>query len=231
MSNRSDLDPEDSEKSDLDPEDFEWGMRADGGIVTQEEESLLKLDKFEFPTVSRQRMSAVGISLIVVMSMILAFTGGATANTTFTATNVDVTSNGGNLKSLTVAPAGNITYDGFDHKADKVVIEVQIEESDGNWTTVATEEKNPTKLQGNVSYDFTTIDVISTTDWKKTDFKAKDDGSTNTTNMNVRVTANFVNATNSGANVTSSASDTFDVTVTNEQATSGIGGNANTGGN
>lgn len=220
-----------TEPDDIEPDDFEWGVRTDGGTATPREETIFELGDFEFPRVTKPRVFAIGMSLILLLSMSLALTGGATANTTFSATNVAVSSNGGNLQSLTVAPTGNITFEGFDHDADKVIIDVNVEDTDGNWTTVATMEKTPSGQSGTVSYDFSTIDVIAQTNWSKNDFKAVQDGSSSTTTMNVQVSATFVNATNSGDNVTSNASDTFDVTVTNEPAGAGVGGNANTAGN
>lgn len=220
-----------NDPTDIDTEDFEWGVRTDGGTTASGDGGLALFWTDGLPRVTPRRVAALGLAAGLLLATTLAFTGGASANTTFTATNVDVTSNGGTLNSLVVAPAGNISYDGFDREAEKVVVTVRLKEPDGNWTTVGTMTKQqPSGQQGTVQYDFAQLDVIKSTAWKKVDFRARQDGSDATTTMAVEVTATFVNATNGGENVTSSASDSFTVNVTNEAAGAGVGGSANTGG-
>lgn len=154
---------------------------------------------------------------------------GSTVAASFTASDVEVTSNNGHLESLTVAPNGTVTYDGLENEPADVVLAIEVESSDGTWDTVETQSLSATGLEGSVSYDFTAIDLIDNSALEETDFHATP-GSTTDTTVNLRMNATLVGAGPNSSDVHATASDTFTVSVTNQPASGGVGGSANTNG-
>lgn len=179
----------------------------------------------------RHRLLIVALVLLTGTSAILLVSGDATAHTTFTAGDVAVTSNGGNLKSLTIAPSGDIHYQGLEAAPSSVDVVVEIKQSSSSsWETIGSKSLSASGLAGNVSYSFSTIDVLAQSSLQRSDFRASD-GTTSTTDLDIRVTATLVGAGPNGDDVTASAAKTFAVSVTNVPAGGDVGGQANTGGN
>jgi hypothetical protein len=171
----------------------------------------------------------LGVVLAASVAALL-LSGGAMADATFTANDVSVTSNGGNLQSLTAAPSGHIHYDGLEQAPSSVEIVVDVKRSGASsWETVDSKSISATGQAGNVSFDFTTIDLLAASSLKRSDFKSSD-GSTASTDVDIRVTATLVGAGPDGDDVTTDAQQTFTVAVENIPAGGSIGGAANTGG-
>lgn len=170
---------------------------------------------------------AVALVLAVVMSSFVSTP--AVAHTTFTADDLSVTSNNGVLTSLSVAPAGDVHYDGLEQPPERFDLVVSIKPSGGSWEQLDEKSLNASGLEGTASYSFSSIDVLKETSLTTADLRAADGDSTST-ELTVRVEATLVGAGPNGSDVTSTGTDTFAVTVTNEQSGAGVGGQANTNG-
>lgn len=169
--------------------------------------------------------------LIVTTGMVVFTAGGASAHTDFTANDVAITSNAGNVKSLTVTPTGDIHYEGLEAEPDSVDVVVEVKKSSSSsWDTLDSKSVSASGLEGNVSYDFSTTDVLKQSSLKQSDLRSKD-GETATTDLDIRVTATLVGAGPNGDNVTTVATETFAVEVENVPAGGNVGGAANTNGN
>lgn len=180
---------------------------------------------------SRRRIVALPLVLLVAAGAVLVLSGGATAHTSFTANDVAITSNGGSVQSLTVAPTGDVHYQGLETPPSSVDVVVEVQGgSAGSWETIGSKSLSASGLEGNVSFDFNTIDLMSQSSMTQSDFRSSD-GVTSSTDVEIRVTATLVGAGPSGSDVTAASQDTFTVTVENVPAGGNVGGNANTGGN
>ena len=180
----------------------------------------------------RRGWVVAAVCVLVVMAGTLAFTiGSASAHADFTANDVAITSNGGNVKSLTVAPTGDIHYQGLEAAPSSVDVVVEIKQSSGSsWETLDSKSVSASGLEGNVTFDFSTIDVLAASSLGQQDFRSND-GQTSTTDLDVRVTATLVGAGPNGDDVTTAATQTFTVSVENIPAGGNVGGKANTNGN
>lgn len=217
--------------TDIELGELEWGAlpRADGGeqAVSNHWEPRHRI---RLSTVSRTRALAVPLVVLVTFGVLFGLTGGATADTTFSASNVDVTSHGGTIQSLSIAPSGHVHYSGLESVPSAVTIDVQVKKATASsWDTVGTKSLSATGLAGNLSFDFQRLDIMSQSDLTKQDFKSGD-GTTSNTEVDVRLAVTFVGAGSGGSDVTSTAQDSFLVNVTNIPAGAGINGNAGTQG-
>lgn len=190
---------------------------------------------FEWVTVrtstGRNYARYLGVAMVVVTVLAgvpLLSTSGA-ASTSLTTSNVGVTSNSGMLQSLTVAPNGTISYDGLESPPSSVVVTVSVREQSGSWQQLDRETTSASGLEGSTDYSFPTVDVLGSTSLQRQDFRAPD-GDSKTTTLELRVSVALVGAGPGGSNVTTSATDSFDVTVTNEGARAGVNGRGNTNG-
>lgn len=186
------------------------------------------------PSGDRRRGTGAGVGIIALLAAVgllasVAFLpGGATAQASFTADDVNVASNAGVVTSLTVAPAGEITYDGLERPPNETTVVVSVRVADGSWERVGNETLDVSTQQGSTSFDFPTIDVFAETSTTPADFRPSD-GSRKQVDMDVRLRVTLADAGPGGDDVTATVSDTSTVTVTNEAATAGASGKANTG--
>jgi hypothetical protein len=143
----------------------------------------------------KRRGWLVAAVFLLIVTTALAFAmGGASAHTEFTANDVTITSNGGNVKSLTVAPTGDLHYEGLEANPSSIDVVVEIKKSSSSsWNTLDSKSLSASGLEGNVSYDFSTVDVLGESSLKQSDFKSSD-GQTSTTDLDIRVTATLVGA-------------------------------------
>lgn len=180
---------------------------------------------------SRRRIVVLPLVLLVATGAVLVLTGGATAHTSFTANDVAITSNGGNVQSLTVAPTGDVHYQGLEQPPSDVYVVVDVKKSSAStWETLDNKTISASGLEGNASFDFATIDLLAQSSMTQSDFRSSD-GTTSSTDVDIRVTATLVGAGPSGSDVTAASQATFTVTVENIPAGGNVGGQANTGGN
>lgn len=181
---------------------------------------------------NRRGWVVAAVFILIVTTGMMVFTiGSASAHTDFTANDVAITSNGGNVKSLTLAPTGDVHYEGLEAPPSSVDVVVEIKKSSSSsWDTLDSKSVSASGQEGNVSYDFSTIDVLAASSLKQPDLTSKD-GKTATTDLDIRVTATLVGAGPNGDDVTSAATQTFTVSVENVPAGGNVGGKANTNGN
>ena len=174
--------------------------------------------------------SIVVLFVIATLALALGASGGVYAHTNFTASNVATQSNGGQLTSLTVAPTGDIHYDGLEAAPSSVDIEINVRKSGGSWETIGTTSTSATGQQGSVNFSFSQIDILSSSSLSPSDFQAPTDGGSQTTTLEIQVVATLVGVDDGGADITTSAMDSYDVTVNNQPVGGNVGGEANTGG-
>jgi hypothetical protein len=177
------------------------------------------------------------VGYFALAALILAATSGLVllsapiqAHTSFTANDVAVTGNSGQLKSLSIAPEGDVHYSGLEAEPSAVEVTVSAKlGSASTWETVGTTTVSATGLEGAVNYSFARADLLKSTSLKKPDFRASD-GATESTDVDVRVHATIVGGGPNGSNVTTAATDTMSVSVTNLPAGGRVGGTANSNG-
>lgn len=175
----------------------------------------------------RRQVAALVVAALLAASITPLFSGGVLA-ATFTASDVSVTSDNGALTAVTVAPNGSVTYDGLENEPNEIQLAVQVN-VDGTWETATTKTLSATGLQGSVSYDVSEVDLLSATSLSAGDFMAGADGGDAQTTVDVRVQATFVGVEDGGGDMATTAGDSFTVTVNNQPANGGVGGQANTG--
>lgn len=165
--------------------------------------------------------------LIVLLATLLV-SSGAMAHTSFTVNDASVTSNDGSLKSLTVAPSGDVHYDGLESEPSAVEVTVAIKKSNASsYETIGSQNiTTATGLQGSVNYTFSTIDVLAQSSLTKADFRASE-GATKNTSLDLQITVTLYDVGPSGSDETIQTMDPFVVSVTNEGITVGTGGKGN----
>lgn len=172
------------------------------------------------------------ITGVVVVSMALGgtafLTAPASASTSFSANDVAVTSHNGQLRELTIAPSGSVSFEGLESEANGISVVVDARLPDGTWSQVATKDISASGVTGTVSYDVAETSLLNSGPFTKNDFRPAD-GTTADTTVEVRVSA--VVHESSGEDVTATGSDTFTVSVTNVARGAGVGGEANTDAN
>ncbi|RLM94817.1 hypothetical protein D3D02_02210 [Halobellus sp. Atlit-38R] len=153
----------------------------------------------------------------------------ASASTSFTANDVSATTANGKLNELTVAPNGTVSYSGLEQEPSGVTVTVEVKGgSASDWKEISSKSHSATGLSGEVSYDFSETRLLQDTSMKPSDFRATD-GSSGSTDVQIRVTAVVEDAGPNGDDVTTTSTNTFAVTVENKKAGAGVGGKANTG--
>jgi hypothetical protein len=165
----------------------------------------------------------VAAGLLVVLATM---TGPTSAHASFTADNISVTSNAGQLIDLKMSPEGDVHYDGLESSPSRIEIAVQVQGSGGNWETIDSKSVSATGLEGQVDYSFAQIDVLDHSSLSPGDFRAGDGAST-TTDIDVRTSVVLVGSGSGGSNVTTSATDVLTITITNQAAEARTGGTAN----
>lgn len=153
----------------------------------------------------------------------------AVAHTSFSATDVSVESNNGVVTELTGAPAGDVHYSGLERAPERLDLVISVKAAGGSWQPIGTKNLPASGLEGTVAYDFDTIDVLQQSSLTAADLR-RPDGQTSSTDLTIRVEATLVDGGPSGTDVTSAATDTFTVAVTNVPAGANVGGRANTNG-
>lgn len=209
----------------MDRTEFEWQGAPDG----DQEGSPAKGG-----TDRLRGMARPSIGLIVVLLLAVFLIGtlpqGTMAHTTFTAGDVSVTTNSGRLTSLTVAPDGDVHYDGLESEPSSIELVVYARlNSSSTWENVISQSVAGSGLEGSVTYSFAEVDLLTETSMTSADFSASD-GETEETDVSVKVEATLVGAGPSGGNVTASSMDTMTISVTNQEAGAGVGGQANSDG-
>jgi hypothetical protein len=178
----------------------------------------------------------LGRKLAVVAMVVLVALGGttllstsATAQTSFTANDVQTTSHNGQLKELSIAPEGTVSYEGLENPATGVTVTVAVKQSESStWTDLQTKEVGASGLHGSADYSFDKMSLIKGGPFNKKAFRP-DDGETVGTDVDVRVTVTVHE--DGGEDVVATGTDTFTVTVENIERGAGVGGKGKTNAN
>lgn len=175
---------------------------------------------------------AIGTVFVAILAILLigVVPQGAVAHTSFTAEEVSLTTNSGRLTSLTVAPEGDVHYNGLEAEPSSVEIEVSARQSGtSTWEPVTSKSISAAGLQGTVNYSIAEVSLLTATSMTSSGFAAAD-GETESTDVDVQVEVTLGGAGPGGGDVTATSMDTLTVTVTNEAAGAGVGGRANSDG-
>lgn len=157
--------------------------------------------------------TAVGIALLllVALSPVTGVTPAAAAGG-FTADDVSVELGGGESLSVTVAPAGTATYDGFDQVPSSSSVAVQVL-VDGQWETVGSQSLGVTDLEGAAEFDFDPIDIVVESGFGEDEFLPGGWGETVTTTVALRLQVTFAGV-DGGDDLVVTSQSSFDVEVT-----------------
>lgn len=204
---------------------FEWHRLVDDSTADN-------VDKRQRGRLVGPAVPIVGIAFIALLGLLLVgvIPQATLAHTTFTAEDVSLTTNSGRLTSLTVAPEGDVHYDGLEAEPSSIDVTVAARlSSSSSWETVTSQSISGNGLEGTVNYSFARVDLLTETSMTPSDFAAAD-GETESTDVDVQVQVTLVGAGPGGGDVTANATDTMTVSVTNEPAGAGVGGRANSEG-
>jgi len=167
------------------------------------------------------------LAVIVAVALVLTLSGAALA-LSFSSNPVTMTSDDGQIASVTVAPKTNLEWEGLDKTPDTAVYEVYIKGPGGSWNLLGSQPQNYADFgdggtTGNSSYTFAPMGIGSIYSYELLDADA--DGTTTTTDLVIKVKGKLY----AGGNliISAEAEDTFTVNCTNEPASLDMGGAAN----
>lgn len=174
----------------------------------------------------RKKGVALLLALIVLFGTVVFFSTGSVMAASLSISDDALTTDNGAVTGITVGASGNITWDGAEEQPGSTTVNLEVQNPDGSWTTVASQTDTLSGLAGMYSYSFTSVDVIANSNWQKSDFKPSGDGATKDTDLTFRLTVQTSgDLDGSGtANTIQSNSDTAVVSVTNEPNSNGASG-------
>lgn len=165
--------------------------------------------------------AAVAVALVLTLS-------GAVLALSFSINDVTMTSDDGQIASVTVAPQINLEWEGLDQTPDTAVYEVYIKGPGGGWNLLDSHNQGKSAFvdggtTGSSSYTFSAKGIGSIYPYELLDADADD--TTTSTDVSIKVRGEL----KVGGNLIISAEDeaTFTVFCTNEPASLDIGGAAN----
>ena len=171
----------------------------------------------------------IGSALAAALAITLVLTlSGAALALSFSTNPVTMTSDDGQIASITVAPQINLVWEGLDKTPAAAVYEVYIKGPGGGWNLLNSHTQLSADFvdggtTGNSSYTFAAKEIGSIYLYELLD--ADVDGTTTTTDLSIKVKGELY----AGGNLIISAEDegTFTVNCTNEPASMDTGGAAN----
>lgn len=148
-----------------------------------------------------------------------------------------ITTDNGQITGLTAAVSGHVSYDGLDAPAETVEVELFAAPSGGSTgvdrnriaqssMTVALESNLGTHA-GHRDFNFVDVDVLAADDLSESDFAAPVDGTTTDTDVAFRI-ALSVSDLDGTVLVSTDATSTATISVTNEASSGNAGGSGNT---
>lgn len=189
-------------------------------------------------------LAVVAVAVLVAIGLATVAAPGTLA-ASFTASDVAISTNDGQISSVTVQPDFDASWSNLDTGVDNVGYTIEVSDDGSNWESlvIATVDcSNPnadfscgvtsgteTIYQGNVQYDLLADgDYQSgTSPFSASDFSASE-GSTETTTVHLRITLS-VDDSNGNLVKETTVTRTFDVTVTNTDGSISISGIMGTG--
>lgn len=159
----------------------------------------------------------------------------AVAASGLSASDVDVTSNDGDLTSLTIAPDITVGWSGQESPIAEVqyVWSASTSTNSGSLGTFSKSISTPTKSDSGVSKTFDTINMLGKNGGPldASNFDAASDGGTKTTDVTITMDVTLKDSNGNTVHTKNSAlSSTYAVNVTNKTSTVSSSGTANTGG-
>jgi len=169
------------------------------------------------------------LAVVAAVALVLTLSGVALAALSFSTNPVTMTSDDGQIASITVAPQINLEWEGLDKTPDTAVYEVYIKGPGGSWNLLNSKAQNridfgDTGTTGSSTYTFGPMEIGGIYPYELLDADA--DGTTTDTPIEIKVKGELY----AGGNliISSEADGAFTVSCTNEPASLDIGGAANT---
>ncbi|WP_162224147.1 hypothetical protein [Halorussus salinus] len=153
---------------------------------------------------------------------------GASAGVTFAASDLTVRTDDGSLDSLTVAPAGTVSWSGLETPAGGVALTLSAAYGGRSFRDLASQRLPAAGLHGEADYAFESRDLLGVEEFDASDFAAAD-GERVTETVRLRLTVTVVAADGETTLTTGRADARFDVTVENRPEEGAVEGRANTG--
>ena len=154
--------------------------------------------------------------------------GEASAGATFAASDLTVRTDDGSLDSLTVAPAGTVSWSGLETPAGGVALTLSATYGGRPFRALASQRLPAAGLHGETDYAFESRDLLGVEEFDASDFAAAD-GERVTETVRLRLAVTVVAADGETTLTTGRADARFDVTVENRPEEGAIDGRANTG--
>lgn len=160
-------------------------------------------------------------------------TEGAVATASFDAANTNVTTDDGTITKVTIAPEITVGWGGFDTAPNTINVDVKAKPTNdtnltGSRTVSDSFSTSSTTLDGSETVTMGTYNLVDPTNgpWEPSDFEASTDGTSTTRTITLDL---HVKVSSSSMTVTDAiVGTTYDVTVSNQPATSSTSGSANT---
>ncbi|MFC4551692.1 MULTISPECIES: hypothetical protein [Halorussus] len=150
----------------------------------------------------------------------------ASADADFAAEDVTVASDDGNVRGVTVAPAGTVAWRGLDEPAGRVALSLYAKlDADYRYRKLATDSLSARGLHGETAYDFGALDLLDREGFAAADFSAAD-GETRTRRLRLRLAFEVYAAAGETALARGYADAVFDVTVENLAGSGDVDGDA-----
>lgn len=175
---------------------------------------------------SLRHVVVVAVVSMAILSGVAVLAPSASAQTSFEATDASVASNNGKVRDVTIGPNGTVSYSGLETRAANVSVTVAASLDGRSWETIATKDVDAGGLSGSVTYDFSSRSLVKGGGpFDTSAFRTPTDGGTSDTDVYVRVNATVHES--GGAEVPTTATTSFVVTVENVPRGSGVGGQVN----
>jgi hypothetical protein len=154
--------------------------------------------------------------------------GEASAGATFAASDLTVRTDDGSLDSLTVAPAGTVSWSGLETPAGGVALTLSATHGGRPFRDFASQRLPAAGLHGETDYAFESRDLLGVEEFDASDFAAAD-GERVTETVRLRLAVTVVAADGETTLTTGYADARFDMTVENRPEEGAVDGRANTG--
>lgn len=180
---------------------------------------------------NRRAMLRLGITTLIAVGLVLMissfFVGGAMADGDFVANDIEeIETQNGMLDELTIAPEGDIWWEGLEKEPAEIELAVSAAVDDSQHVHTETITDGVEGLAGETSFEMDTMDLFEETNIGANDFRPGQ-GDTKTTTVTIELQVTILDEDGETL-VAFDASDDFDVTVYNKHPGGGVGGQANT---
>ena len=215
--------------TDNDADEWIWGATSRDASQTSEEET----DQESRRNVLRYVAGGATVGAIGILGLGFGSQPVVAATTSLTAQNLTITSNAGQLQTLTVQPSMDYEWSGLDNEPDRIDFYVDARLQGGSYEEVGAEgtaiDSTALKSPSTKTYDFAnTVDILSHSSISDTDFEDTGGAWTKDTTVELRIRTELTDAGGNTFNDTNTT--TFIVTLENEPGNANAGGNANPGG-